>query len=72
LKNPSQKRVGGVAQDAGPEFKSKYCKKILKVGVETGVSARMLTATKRKTSPSVHGGTDGHTQHGHPWNITQP
>jgi hypothetical protein len=24
---PSQKRVGGVAQGVGPEFKSQYCKK---------------------------------------------
>jgi hypothetical protein len=27
LKNPSQKRAGGVAQDEGPEFKSHYRKK---------------------------------------------
>jgi hypothetical protein len=27
LKNPSQKRAGGVAQDEGPEFKSQYRKK---------------------------------------------
>jgi hypothetical protein len=26
-KNPSQKRAGGVAQGAGPEFKSQYHKK---------------------------------------------
>jgi hypothetical protein len=26
-KNPSQKRVGVVAQGIGPEFKSQYCKK---------------------------------------------
>jgi hypothetical protein len=25
-KNPSQKRVGGVAQGVGPEFKLQYCK----------------------------------------------
>jgi hypothetical protein len=24
LKNPSQKRAGGMVQDAGPEFKSQY------------------------------------------------
>jgi hypothetical protein len=29
-KNPSQKRVGEVAQDAGPEFKLQYCKIIIK------------------------------------------
>jgi hypothetical protein len=27
LKNPSQKRAGGVAQDVGPEFKPQYNKK---------------------------------------------
>jgi hypothetical protein len=27
LKNPSQKRAGGVAQVVGPEFKPQYCKK---------------------------------------------
>jgi hypothetical protein len=26
-KNPSQKRVGGVAQGEGPEFKPQHCKK---------------------------------------------
>jgi hypothetical protein len=26
LKNPSQKRAGGVAQGVGPEFKPQYCK----------------------------------------------
>jgi hypothetical protein len=26
LKNPSQKRAGGVAQGLGPEFKRQYCK----------------------------------------------
>jgi hypothetical protein len=26
LKNPSQKRAGGVAQGEGPEFKPQYCK----------------------------------------------
>jgi hypothetical protein len=29
-KNPSQKRVGGVAQGVGPEFKPQHCKKIKK------------------------------------------
>jgi hypothetical protein len=31
-KNPSQKRVGGVAQVVGPEFKPQYCikKKLLR------------------------------------------
>jgi hypothetical protein len=27
LKNPSQKRAGGVAQGEGPEFKPQYCQK---------------------------------------------
>jgi hypothetical protein len=27
LKNPSQKRAGGMAQGVGPEFKSQYHKK---------------------------------------------
>jgi hypothetical protein len=27
LKNPSQKRAGGVAQGVGPEFKPQYCQK---------------------------------------------
>jgi hypothetical protein len=27
LKNPSQKRAGGVTQDVGPEFKPQYCEK---------------------------------------------
>jgi hypothetical protein len=27
LKNPLQKRAGGVAQGVGPEFKPQYCKK---------------------------------------------
>jgi hypothetical protein len=27
LKNPSQKRAGGVAQGEAPEFKPQYCKK---------------------------------------------
>jgi hypothetical protein len=31
-KNPSQKRVGGVAQDVGPEFKPQYQK--IKKGFE--------------------------------------
>jgi hypothetical protein len=31
LKNPSQKRTGGVAQGVGPEFKPQYCKKKKKV-----------------------------------------
>jgi hypothetical protein len=26
-KNPSQKRVGGVAQNEGPEFKPEHCQK---------------------------------------------
>jgi hypothetical protein len=26
-KNPSQKRAGGVAQGAGPQFKPQYCKR---------------------------------------------
>jgi hypothetical protein len=28
-KHPIQKRVGGVAQNVGPEFKSQYCQKKL-------------------------------------------
>jgi hypothetical protein len=31
LKNPSQKRAGGMAQGEGPEFKLQYCKKKKKI-----------------------------------------
>jgi hypothetical protein len=33
LKNPSQKRAGGVAQGEGPEFKPQYYQKRKKNGV---------------------------------------
>jgi hypothetical protein len=36
-KNPSQKRVGGVAQGAGPEYKSQYHKKKKKKIAQAGL-----------------------------------
>jgi hypothetical protein len=38
-KNPSQKRVGGVAQDVGPEFKPQYQK--IKKGFENVPNTEM-------------------------------
>jgi Holliday junction resolvase RusA-like endonuclease len=45
MKNPSQKRAGGVDQGVGPEFKSQYHKKVqwIKIKYERGaeVSVRL-------------------------------
>jgi hypothetical protein len=51
LKNPSQKRAGGVAQGEGPEFKPQYRKKKKKNLFQVFVTAtRSLTNTELEIS----------------------